>query len=249
MSKKKECPAEHPFIHGVSWGKLSDPNVELLESRLFNIYTLYMLHVFCLGFLVNLKIFTQGKLLIHKVMSLQLPDKIFLSGAPGSKWNNIAEILSTLDNINTSDNNTLFGTGMKFEPRLDIDYINSAWSTPNGCKLVQSHEWCDQLSVVNHAFPEDWIMLIHRQQKPSLKTWLELGGYAIEYPDYSDFQDMPATIKRQNQGIMKWVFEKSCRLERFTPFWVEREFNQTVEFDQTQFDDVFVTVYKPELVK
>ena len=33
MSKKKERPAEHSLIRGVSWGKLSDPNVELLESR------------------------------------------------------------------------------------------------------------------------------------------------------------------------------------------------------------------------
>ena len=180
---------------------------------------------------------------------MQLPNRIFFAGAPGSKWNNIAEILRTLDGVNTSDNNTVFGTGMQFESKLDADYINGAWDQSTGCKIVQSHEWCDQLNDVHTSFPEDWIMLVHRQQKTSLSTWLELGGYSIAYPDYSDYQDMSATIKRQNQGIMKWVFEKHCKLERFSPFWVERELGQAIKFDQTLFDDVFVTIYKPELEK
>ena len=180
---------------------------------------------------------------------MQLPDRIFFAGAPGSKWNNIVEILYTLKGVNTSDNNTVVGTGMQFEPKLDANYIDSVWDDSAECKIVRSHEWCDQLNNVHNAFPNDWIMLVHRQQKTSLTTWLELGGYSITYPDYSDYQDMSATIKRQNQGIMKWVFEKNCKLERFSPFWVEREFGQSIKFDQTLFDDVFVTIYKPEPVK
>ena len=193
-------------------------------------------------------------------MKTQLPERIFLSGAPGSRWSGIAQVLESLQGFNTSDRTpereyshstysghkgAYFGPGMEFEPQLDTAYIDQAWTQPGGCRLIKSHEWSEMLVDVRSAFPLDWIMLVHRQYKPSLEWWLEAGGYNISYPNYTAYENMPATIKRQNQGIMKWVFEKSCKLERFTPFWVEREFGQTVDFDANKYQDVFVTLWKP----
>ena len=189
-----------------------------------------------------------------------LPNRIFFSGAPGSRWSGIAQVLESLDGFNTSDRTpereyrhsaysghkgAYFGPGMEFEPLLDADYIDSAWTQLGGCCIVKSHEWSEMLPKVHAAFPTDWIMLVHRQHKPSLEWWLEAGGYNITYPKYTAYQDMQATIKRQNQGIMRWVFEKGCRLERFTTHWVEREFEQSIEFDSSKYEDIFVTIWKP----
>ena len=189
-----------------------------------------------------------------------LPNKIFLTGVPGSRWSGIAQVVEQLNGMNTSDRRpdreyshtafsghkgAYFGPGMEFEPILDNDYINSAWAQPDGCKLVKSHEWSEMLADVHHAFPEDWIMLVHRQHKPSLDWWVEAGGYNISYPNYTSYKDMEATIKSQNQSIMRWVFAKTCKLERFTLFWVEREFDQSIDFDASPWEDVFVTLWKP----
>lgn len=189
-----------------------------------------------------------------------LPDRIFFSGAPGSRWSGIAQILESLDGFNTSDRTpereynhsaysghvgAYFGPGMEFEPKLEADYIDQAWTQLGDCRLIKSHEWSEMLPDVHDAFPEDWIMLVHRQHKTSLEWWLEAGGYNITYPNYTAYKDMPATIKRQNQGIMRWVFEKNCKLERFTPFWVEREFDQRINFDSNKYEDIFVTLWKP----
>ena len=189
-----------------------------------------------------------------------LPNRIFFTGAPGSRWSGIAQILESLDGFNTSDRTpereynhsaysghvgAYFGPGMEFEPRLDAEYIDQAWAQPGGCRLIKSHEWSEMLADVHTEFPLDWIMLVHRQHKPSLKWWLEAGGYNITYPNYTAYEDMSATIKQQNQAIMKGVFAKNCTLERFTPYWLEREFGQVINFDYDRYEDVFVTLWRP----
>ena len=188
-----------------------------------------------------------------------LPNRIFFTGVPGSRWSGIAQIIESIDGFNTSDRTpqrtynhgkfsghvgAYFGPGMELEPRLNAEYIDSAWTHSGGCRLIKSHEWSEMLPDVHSAFPEDWIMLIYRQTASSLKWWLEAGGYNISYPSYSAYQDMPAIVQRQNQGIMRWVFDKSCTLERFTSYWIQREFDQTVDFDHSNFEDIVVSLYK-----
>jgi len=189
-----------------------------------------------------------------------LPNRIFFTGVPGSRWSGIAQILESLPGFNTSDRTpereykhnsysghvgAYFGPGMEFETMLNAEHIDQAWTKPGGCKLIKSHEWSEMLADLHHVFPEDWIMLVYRQHRPSLKWWLEAGGYNITYPNYSAYKDMSATIKQQNRAIMQWVFDKNCTLERFTPFWIEREFGQIVDFDYSKYEDVFVTLWKP----
>mgnify|MGYP000704687686 CR=1 FL=1 len=189
-----------------------------------------------------------------------LPSKIFLTGVPGSRWSGIAQVIEQLDGMNISDRNAdreyshslysghkgaYFGPGMEFEPRLDEDYINSAWADSAGCKVVKSHEWSEMLPDIHKAFPEDWIMLVHRQHKPSLEWWLEAGGYNISYPDYTAYNNMEATIKNQNKSILAWVFKQNCKLERFTPFWIESQFGQSIDFEYSKYEDIFVTLWKP----
>ena len=189
-----------------------------------------------------------------------LPNRIFFSGAPGSRWSGIAQIIESLSGFNTSDRTPIreykhhaysghkgayFGPGMEFEPRLDAKHIDQAWTQPGGCRLIKSHEWSEMLNDLHKAFPKDWIMLVHRQHKQSLEWWLEAGGYNIAYPSYAAYTDMSATIKQQNRAIMQWVFAKNLKLERFTPYWVEREFGQSIDFDYSPWEDVFVTLWKP----
>lgn len=193
-------------------------------------------------------------------MKSNLPERIFLSGAPGSRWSGIAQVLEQLPGFNTSDRTpereyshseysghkgAYFGPGMEFEPILDVDYIDSAWTHSNGCRIVKSHEWCEMLQDVHNTFPKDWILLVHRQHKQCYNWWTAAGGYDISYPNYSSYDDLPTIIKRQNQAIMRWVFEKHCPLERFNPYWVEREFDQNIDFDASPWEDVFVTLWKP----
>jgi len=106
-------------------------------------------------------------------------------------------------------------------------------------RLIYKQDYSEMLPELNQLNPEDWIMLVHRQYKPSLDLWLKTGEQNMQLDQVTDL------IKKQNQFIMRWVFEKNLKLERFTPHWVEREFGQNINFDSAEFDDVFVTIYKP----
>ena len=189
-----------------------------------------------------------------------LPNRLFFTGAPGSRWSGIAQVIESLPGFNTSDRTSereyshsaysghvgaYFGPGMEFEPTLDADYIDQAWTQSGGCRIVKSHEWSEMLEDVHATFPEDWITCIYRKDAPSLEWWLEAGGYAITYPKYDAYEDMKSTIKAQNKGILAFVMKHHLKLERFTPFWIKREFGATINFDYSKYEDVFVTIWKP----
>ena len=100
---------------------------------------------------------------------MKLPNRLFFTGVPGSRWSGISQNLELLDGVNTSDQNfereydhhgftghkgAYFGTGMEFEPVLNEDYIDGAWKYPDaGCKIVKSHEWAYHLNSILSSFP------------------------------------------------------------------------------------------------
>jgi hypothetical protein len=192
---------------------------------------------------------------------MKLPNRIFFTGVPGSRWSGIAQTLETMSGMNISDRTpereydhhsytghkgAYFGSEMEFEPILDVDYIDQAWINLRGCKLVKSHEWSYYLSEIQKKFPDDWIMMVYRPDMNSYAWWHEAGGFQIKYPNYTFYQNsaiMMSEIMKQNSQILKFGKVNDCKWEYFTTSWIEKNFNQKVKIDNT-FNDILVTLIK-----
>ena len=190
-----------------------------------------------------------------------LPNRIFLTGVPGSRWSGIAQILESIPGFNTSDRTAertyshhsytghqgaYFGAGMELEAKLVDSYIDSAWTEPGGTRIVKSHDWAYVLPEVAHYFPTDWIMLVYRPDMTSYAWWHEVGGFQIQYPCYDAYRDstgMLAAITRQNQCILEYAHSRNATWHHFTPDWVESAFGHRVEIART-FPDILVSIIK-----
>ena len=153
---------------------------------------------------------------------MNLPNRIFLTGVPGSRWSGIAQTLEKMSGMNISDRTpereydhhsytghkgAYFGTQMEFEPILDENYIDQAWTKNIGCKLVKSHEWSNHLDEISKKFPDDLIMMIYRPDMISYAWWHEAGGFQIKYPNYSAYKNsgvMLSEIMKQNSCILEF---------------------------------------------
>ena len=190
---------------------------------------------------------------------MKLPKRIFFTGVPGSRWSGIAQTLETMSGMNTSDRTpereydhhsytghkgSYFGPGMEFEPILDSDYIDQAWSNPHGCKLVKSHEWAYDLNQIKTKFPNDWIMMVYRPDMISYAWWHEAGGFQIKYPNYTSYQNsaiMMSEIMKQNSEILNFGMLNGCKWECFTSSWIKNNFNQEIVVSKT-FPDILITL-------
>lgn len=190
-----------------------------------------------------------------------LPNRIFLTGVPGSRWSGIAQTLETIPGFNTSDRTAertythhsynghvgaYFGPGMELEARLDARYLDSAWTESGGTRLVKSHEWSYILHNLKHYFPTDWIMLVYRPDLVSYAWWHEAGGFQIKYPNYSGYrnsQQMLAAITEQNQHILEYAHAHKATWHYFSTDWVEENFGYPVEIKKSH-TDILVTVIK-----
>jgi hypothetical protein len=194
-------------------------------------------------------------------MAINLPERIFFTGVPGSRWSGIAQTLETMNGMNTSDRTpereyshhsynghkgAYFGPEMEFEPLLDSDYIDKAWYKQGGCKIVKSHEWSYVLSDIKRFFHKDWIMMVYRPDISSYGWWHEAGGFQIKYPNYSAYKNssnMMSEIVKQNNAILEFGMKNNCKWEYFTYDWIYDNFNQEVKID-TIYPDILVTILK-----
>lgn len=192
---------------------------------------------------------------------IELPDRIFLTGVPGSRWSGIAQTIESLTGFNISDRTpnrefnhsgftghkgAYFGKGMEFESYLDPTYIDNAWLTSAGCKLIKSHEWAHKLQSIRDVYPTDWIMLVYRPDMASYAWWHEAGGFNIKYPSYTAYKDsatMLGEIAKQNNNILQFASKHDLTWSYFTPKWVEQNFGQTMEVNK-QWPDILVTLLK-----
>ena len=193
-----------------------------------------------------------------------LPERIFFTGVPGSRWSGIAQILETIPEFNTSDRTdertyahhsytghvgAYFGWGMEFEPQIQAagqEYIDQAWAEPGGTRLVKSHNWPDKFEDIEKHFPDDWIMLVYRPDMASFAWWHEAGGFQIKYPRYTWYKDeaqMLYEISRTNKLILEYACMKKARWEYFTPDWVKENFNTAVQISKIH-TDILVTIIK-----
>jgi hypothetical protein len=192
---------------------------------------------------------------------MKLPNRIFFTGVPGSRWSGIAQTLEMMSGMNTSDRTpereyvhhsytghkgAYFGPGMEFEPILDPNYIDQAWIEPLGCRLVKSHEWSYYLGEIKNKFPDDWIIMVYRPDMSSYAWWHEAGGFQIKYPNYTSYQNsaiMMSEIMKQNSEILKFGMINKCKWEYFTPTWINKNFGQNIDVKKT-FDDILITLIK-----
>ena len=191
---------------------------------------------------------------------MTLPNHIFFTGVPGSRWSGIAQIIETIPGMNTSDRTpereylhhsytghkgAYFGQGMEFSTILDEDYINMAWSEPGGCKLVKSHDWAYQLHHIR-MLQDVWIMLVYRPDMASYAWWHEAGGFQIKYPCYDAYKDsvgILAEITAQNKAILEFGMINNCKWEYFTSQWIKENFNADVNVTNI-WPDILVTLIK-----
>ena len=190
----------------MSLGKLSDPNVEILESRLFNIHTVYIAQHFCLGFLV--KYFLLIIFEIHIGMDTNSAKKIFLTGTSGSKYNAIFNII---------------------EPLID-----------NKSLLIKDNHPAILLSGTDNKILEHRVICLYQKDNNCLQSWVELGIQDITR------EEMKTIIKNHNKQILSFAMKHCLKLEKFTPYWVERILHKEIDFDYDKFEDIFVTIYQPK---
>lgn len=193
-----------------------------------------------------------------------LPNRIFFTGVPGSRWSGIAQTIETLPGMNTSDRTpertfthhgfsghlgAYFGRRMELEPLLDAGHIDSAHTSKKGCRLLKSHDWAYCLSDVKKAFPDDWIMMVYRPDQSSFAWWHEAGGFTIKYPNYSWYKDsitMLSEISRQNDNILKFAAKHDLQWNYFTERWCLDNFGAAPDKITTH-PDILVSIYKPNV--
>ena len=190
-----------------------------------------------------------------------LPNRIWFTGVPGSRWSGIAQTLEQIPGMNTTDRisereynhhqysghkGAYFGKGMEF-PALVIDsHVDQAFTSQEGCKLIKSHEWADHLEGIQTLCPNDWIMLVYRPDQSSFAWWHEAGGFQIGYPNYSAYKNsanMLAEIVRTNQLILEQACINKCRWEYFTSTWIAENFGYQIDVDHV-WPDIMVTLIK-----
>ena len=188
-----------------------------------------------------------------------MPNRIFFTGVPGSRWSGIAQIIESIPGMNISDRTpereyihhnytghkgSYFGPEMEFEPILDSNYIDQAWNTSQGCKLVKSHEWSYYLGDIQKKFPDDRIMMIYRPDMISYAWWHEAGGFQIQYPNYSAYKNSVTIlneIMKQNSSILEFGMLNNCKWEYFTSEWIYKNFGKSIMVKNT-FSDILVTL-------
>lgn len=194
---------------------------------------------------------------------VDLPNNIFFTGVPGSKWSGIAQLIEGIPGFNCTDRSpareythnhfgghkgAYFGECMEFDAKF-YD-TRKAYSDPEaGCKVLKSHDWAYDLNIIyEHKVlaEEDWIMLVYRPEMVSYAWWFQAGGFNITYPCYDAYENpqlMFTEIQEQNKKILEFGSKHKCTWSYFTPEWIEEHFGVSMDFPEYA-DDVLVALVK-----
>lgn len=196
-------------------------------------------------------------------LTMNLPNKIFLIGVPGSRWSGIAQTIEdNVPGVNASDRNdsrkythhnfsghlgVYFGTGWEHDIDLSNNNLDSAFANTNGTRFLKSHEWAYQLDEIKERFPNDWIMMIYRPDLSAYSWWHEAGGFTISYPDYrpyyKDSINMLNEIRQMHQHMFEFSQRHSLTWSHISADWIENNFGQRVE-PTVKLPDTLVTILK-----
>ena len=174
-----------------------------------------------------------------------LPEMIFFTGVPGSRWSGIAREIKSSGQYDCTDRaphriythndfaghqEAYFGTGMEFPPILDPLNLMAPFSG-TGCKLLMSHEWPYYFEDIKTRYPLAWIQLLYRPDWASFLWWKRAGGFDITYPNYDWYETdylMTKRIEEQNNLILDFGQKHSVQ-------WKQHKIHS----------DIFIGIYKP----
>lgn len=193
---------------------------------------------------------------------IKLPSKIFMIGAPGSRWSGIAQNIETIPGFNTSDRTTdrnythhnfsghlgaYFGTSWEFDASLNTENLNKPYTTLEGTRILKSHEWAYNLSEIYENFTDSWIFLIYRPDLACQAWWHESGGFNIAYPDYRPYyknaMNMLNEIIKQNNAMLEFAQKHNLQWNHISADWIENNFGQRIE-PTVKLPDTLVTLLK-----
>jgi hypothetical protein len=176
---------------------------------------------------------------------MTLPNRIFITGAPGSKWTSVTHLLETVPGANTSDRGShrhfdhpvfqghhgaYFGLPhRKYEATCSLDgkNIDSFFADSSPGKFVKGHDWAYYLDDLKETFPGDWLVMISRPDLDCYTWWNQHGGFTVEYPSYETyFPDhvMMAEILKLNHMYHTFAQQHDQKWEYFGPRWVKDNF-------------------------
>lgn len=182
---------------------------------------------------------------------MSLPEYIFYTGVPGSRWSGIAQEIKKKKGYNTTDRNdkrvykhgdfsghcdAYFGTGMEFpanpaEGGLDKHNLDAPFTDKTATKLIMSHEWPYYFNEIKARYPKAWIQLVYRPDWASFLWWKRAGGFDITYPNYDWYETdylMTKRIEEQNKLILDFA-------QRYSVQWLQHH----------KHSDIFIGTYKP----
>ena len=137
----------------------------------------------------------------------------FLTGAPGSRWSGIAQLITDNFNYDKSDESSArqyvhgeftghkgsyFGPGMELGEdfhRLEESYVDrlrfqamcdSAFHNPQSLqtKMIKCHQFAYGLDWLKKNVPNSNILLVKRDSGEAFDWWKEAVGWGITYPKY-----------------------------------------------------------------
>lgn len=152
--------------------------------------------------------------------------RIFVTGAPGSKWSSVVKNIYFSPSVDRSDHadhrtyqdslhiGSYFDPGMEFGRWFDCldrhskQECETEFDLPfsgTGIRIVKSHVFANHIDFLKQHWPETPVVLVSRSTDACLGWWIRCGGFDITYPDYREYyQDlarMAQLIEQQNKGI------------------------------------------------
>ena len=164
-----------------------------------------------------------------------MPKRVFMAGAPGSKWSSVAKNIyysPSVDRSDYSDARTYyhsawgqpelmhlgayFDPGMEFGkrfmrlPQMTIAEAEAEFDRPfsgQGVRIIKSHVFAHHLNIL-HQFWDHPIVLVYRPNDACLGWWVRCGQFNIIYPNYQyygNLEMMAMHIDQQNQDILDFA--------------------------------------------
>jgi len=142
----------------------------------------------------------------------------FLTGAPGSRWSGVGQIIAENFGYNTSDETdwrlythgkfsghkgAYWGPGMELGHNfhsLERFYSDNVSQFKKDCdmafqeknsktKMIKCHQFAYSLDWLKDNIENSQILLVRRGNKECFDWWKEAGGWDISYPNYQWYVD------------------------------------------------------------
>ena len=164
-----------------------------------------------------------------------MPKRVFMAGAPGSKWSSVAKNIyysPSVDRSDYSDARTYyhsawgkpelmhlgayFDPGMEFGkrfmrlPQMSPKDAEAEFDRPfsgQGTRIIKSHVFAHHLNLLYDMWDHP-IVLVYRPNDACLGWWVRCGQFNITYPNYQyygNLEMMAMHIDQQNQDILDFA--------------------------------------------